>query len=375
MVDVGGVVRILYFSRDYTPHDYRFLSSLDRSGNEIDYLRLERGAYIRERRPIPTGVHVIPWRAGAGDFRWSHTPALLRALSNIIREVQPDLVHAGPVQSCAFLAALIGFQPLVTMSWGYDLFRDARAGLGRWAAQFTLRRTRVLLCDCETVAGIARNLGMPADRIVVFPWGVDLDLFLPGDNQELRLRLGWENAFVLLSTRSWEKIYGVDVVVDGFIQAAKQGANVRLLMLGDGSLGPKIRQMVSRAGMEDHVHFAGQVGYDDLPGYYRAADFYVSASHADGSSLSLLEAMACGLPVAVSDIASNREWVQPGVNGWWFTDGASEQLANVILQAVRDPMLRKEYGERARQITERRADWKINFQQLLQAYQLAQTSQ
>jgi glycosyltransferase involved in cell wall biosynthesis len=366
-------VRILYFSRDYTPHDYRFLHSLDQSGNEVVYLRLQRGAYHRERRPIPSGVRVVSCCGGRADFHWVQIPAALRAISGIIREAQPDLVHAGPVQSCAFLAALIGFQPLVTMSWGFDLFRNARAGFGRWVAQFTLRRTRVLLCDCETIAAIGRNLGMPADRIVIFPWGVDLDLFSPGDNQELRSELGWESAFVVLSSRSWERIYGVDLVVEGFVQAVKQEPKVRLLMLGDGSLGPKIRQMVSRAGLEDRVHFAGQVGYDDLPGYYRAADMYVSASHADGSSISLLEAMACGLPAAVSDIPGNREWVQHGVTGWWFGDEAAGELTEVILQAARDPLACKDYGEEGRQIAKNRADWKMNFQKLLQAYQLAQT--
>lgn len=364
-------MRILYFSRDYTPHDYRFLSSLAGSENEVFYLRLEHGPYAREQRPIPAGVKVISCDSRLGDLSQPRDLGILEALPDVYREVQPDIVHAGPVQACAYPAALAGLQPLVTMSWGYDLFRDARAGSDREKARFTLRRTRVLLCDCETVAEIARRLGMPADRIEVFPWGVDLDLFSPGKKGALRSKLGWENEVILLSTRSWEEGYGVDLLVEGFIHAVKQEGNLRLLMLGEGSLGPKIRQMVAAAGIEGHVHFGGQVGNEDLPEYYRTADIYISASHADGSSISLLEAMACGLPAAVSDIPSNREWVQPGVNGWWFKDGSREELVKVILQAVGDSSARKRYGEEARRIVERRADWKVNFQRLLQAYQLA----
>ena len=79
--------------------------------------------------------------------------------------------------------------------------------------------------------------------------------------------------------------------------------------------------MVRESGLEDKVHFAGQVDYVDLPKYYRVAHLYLSASIVDGSSVSLLEAMSCGIPALVSDIPGNREWVVPGRNGWLFPTG------------------------------------------------------
>ncbi len=66
-----------------------------------------------------------------------------------------------------------------------------------------------------------------------------------------------------------------------------------------------------------------------------AADLYMSASHTDGSSVSLMEAMACGLPCAVSSIAGNQEWVQTGEQGWVFPDGDAEKLAEIMLAASR----------------------------------------
>ena len=64
------------------------------------------------------------------------------------------------------------------------------------------------------------------------------------------------------------------------------------------------------------------------------ADLYISASHVDGSSVSLMEALACGLPCVVSDIPANKEWVTDGVNGWIFPDGDVDALAEIILKAV-----------------------------------------
>jgi glycosyltransferase involved in cell wall biosynthesis len=212
---------------------------------------------------------------------------------------------------------------------------------------------------------------MREERIVVFPWGVDLAHFSPGSGDGLRDRLGWKHAFVLLSTRAWEPGYGIEILMRGFLLAAKSNRDLRLLMLGDGSLRPKILRVLSGNGALGQVHLAGQVSSAQLPAYYAAADLYVSASRSDGSSVSLLEAMACGLPALVSDIPGNREWVSPGEEGWWFEDGDAADLAIGIERAYAARSSLASHGKRARATVEARADWKQNFPRLLDAYRLA----
>jgi glycosyltransferase involved in cell wall biosynthesis len=107
-----------------------------------------------------------------------------------------------------------------------------------------------------------------------------------------------------------------------------------------------------------------------LPDCYHTADIYISASHSDGSSVSLLEAMACGLPALVSDIPGNREWVKPGGNGWWFADGDADRLASALAQAATSSDLAA-LGSRGRSIAEQRADWSRNAKMIHQAYRLA----
>jgi glycosyltransferase involved in cell wall biosynthesis len=123
--------------------------------------------------------------------------------------------------------------------------------------------------------------------------------------------------------------------------------------------------------MIDRVHFPGQVRQAQLPQYYRAADLYVSASHSDGTSISLLEAMACGRPVLVSDIPGNREWVEPNVNGWLFPEGDVNALARAILHAVEARDRLSEMGKVARKLAQQRANWERNFPKLLEAYEIA----
>jgi glycosyltransferase involved in cell wall biosynthesis len=99
------------------------------------------------------------------------------------------------------------------------------------------------------------------------------------------------------------------------------------------------------------------------------ADLYISASHVDGSSVSLMEALACGLPCIVSDIPANKEWVKEGQNGWFFPDGDADALAIKILAAMEVRSSLPEVGREARRTAEEKANWPKNFEKLLTAYQ------
>ncbi len=253
---------------------------------------------------------------------------------------------------------------------GLGSFKDSeRNAWWRWATRYTLARTSVLVGDCKAVRDKAVSFGFPDERIVTFPWGVDLEQFCPGPG-ESRLR-GGEDTFVILSLRSWEPIYGVDVLVRAFIRAAREQPALRLLLLGSGSQAGLIRRMVNESGVGDQVISIGQVANRDLPTYYRACDLYVSASHSDGSSVSLMEALACGRPALVSDIPGNLEWIEPGVQGRLFPDGNEQALAEGMLKAYEQREKLKEMGQAARELAERRADWEKNFQELLRAYRMA----
>jgi glycosyltransferase involved in cell wall biosynthesis len=372
-------VKVLYFSRDYTPHDHRFLASLVESGQEVFYLRLERRSRQLEDRPVPPQVTQVPWSGGTGPFAWRRLVPTVLEVRHLLRTLEPDVVHAGPLQSCAFIAALAQAVPLVSMSWGSDILKDAYAS--RWmkrVTRFTLRRSDVLLGDCAAVRQAAEDFGFPGERVVLFPWGIDLQAFAPAPRAvqagaaDLCPRLGWQDCFVALSLRSWEPVYGVDVVVNAFARAVAEEPRLRLLLLGGGSLAGKIQALLNQRGLHDLVHLGGQVSQNELARYYHAADLYVSASHSDGSSVSLMEALGCGLPALVSDIPGNREWIAGEQAGWLFADGDAGELAAGMLRAARDPAALAGMRLEARALAERRANWPDNFQKLLAAYALAQ---
>jgi glycosyltransferase involved in cell wall biosynthesis len=102
--------------------------------------------------------------------------------------------------------------------------------------------------------------------------------------------------------------------------------------------------------------------------WLRASDLYVSNSFSDGASLSLLEAMSCGLPVVVSDVPALLEWVTDGVNGLVVPRGDSAALARAMVRLVEDDAARGRMGRENRAIAVQRADWAANFRRLEEIY-------
>ena len=376
-------MKILYFSRNYTPHDFRFLNSLSKTEHEIFYLKLEANQRQVEDRPVPENVQQILWAGGQREFHWRELPRLVLDFRRIVNRIKPDIVHAGPIQTCSFIAVLSGFRPILTKSWGYDLVKDAESSKWmQWVTRYTLKRSAFFTSDANVTRDKAVSFGLNPENIVVFPWGVNIERFHPvkaegrrmkaektKSKKKLSVSSKQSKEVTLFCSRTWEPIYGVDVLAKAFVKVAQHNPDVNLLLLGGGSQGARIRQILTNGGVMERVHFGGQVGQRDLPRWYHMADIYISPSHVDGSSVSLLEALACGMPCLVSDIAGNKEWVDEGVNGWLFRDGNADDLADKILLAIKSKRSWGRIGKSARKIAEERADWKSNFGKLLEAYE------
>ncbi len=361
-------MRILYFSFDYSPHDHRFLSALAETDHDVFYVRLQRGKRQVEDRPIPSKIEQVLWAGGQSEFRWRHLPRLTFDFRRLTRTFKPDLIHAGPIQTCAFIAVLSGFRPILTMSWGFDLMEDVhKSRWMEWITKYVLRNSQYFTSDAQVTQDKAVKYGMNPERTVVFPWGVNLRDFSP-DTDHWSLNA---DHFTLFCNRSWEPRYGVDVLAKAYVKVAAANPNVSLMLLGGGSQGAALRRILQNGGVLDRVHFGGQVSQTDLPRWYHMADLFISPSHIDGSSVSLMEALACGLPCLVSDIPANREWVTDGENGWLFRDGDADDLAAKILRILADRRSLPEIGRAARTTAEAKADWRKNAAKLLQAYDLA----
>jgi glycosyltransferase involved in cell wall biosynthesis len=371
-------MKVIYFSQSYTVHDYRFLEKLSHTHHQVWYLRYNTNPTVYEARRLPDGIQSVDWY-GNRVFRPGliGKTKLLLEYRSILKQIKPDLVHAGPVITCGFFTAITGFRPFLLMPWGSDiLLCPDQKRKWRWIAKYTISRSDMITCDAGTVRDkILQLVQYPTDKIVVFPWGIELSQFHPKDSSlQIRTHLNWpEDSPILISTRALEPVYGIEVFLQAIEIVIKKTQKVRVLMIGDGSLMDFARRFLSKHGIVQFVHLTGRVPNEFLVDYLNEADLYVTSSYSDGTSTALLEALACALPVIVSDIPSNREWVKPGINGWLVPPGDPVILAQTILEALEQKHVRMNIKTNNLSLAQERADWNRNFQLLMNMYDLLNT--
>ena len=190
------------------------------------------------------------------------------------------------------------------MYWGPDiLIQPDGSRTAGVLARFILNRAYKITCDCRLVSDkIIRLTGCSPEKIVVFPWGIDLGVFKPSNEPSpIRQVLGWDDNEILIMNRWFYPIYGVEYFIDALSVVVQKRPKTRDILIGEGDLETEFKKRVGELGLEEYVYFAGRVAEDQMTAYLNAADVYVTTSLSDGTSCSMLEAMACCLPVVVSD--------------------------------------------------------------------------
>ena len=362
-------IKILYFTLDFTTHDYRFLTALGELQNHtIYFLRLENKNNSYETRKFPNNVKIIKWRGEFEKYQKKYFFNYLIDLNKIIKNLNPDFIHAGPIHQVSFKIAILFFKPLISMSWGSDILLDTKKSfINKLKSQFVLKRSSLLVADCKTVIRQAKILGFRKE-FVIFPWGIDINRFRPQNNVNIKNILHWEKKFVILSTRSWEPLYGIHLLLKAFNDIIKTNLDIRLILIGSGSQKQQFEKYIKKNYLGDFIYIAGKINQKELPSYYNSANVYVSTSYSDGSSVSLLEALACECISLVSDIPSNREWIVNGNNGFLFKKGDYLDLKEKLLYIYERNNQLENVKKMARKKAVHSANWNKNKLKLQNIY-------
>ena len=321
-------MRCVYVTHGWGIHDERWFAALKNQGFSPTAIRM--GIDVTSTDQLPKAV---------SDAAPANAPVLAGPLNAIT-------VHVTDLPN-----------PIVGLSWGFDLHEMVDLA---WLTQLS-----GIIVDSEATAAFTRAAGMGEDRITFIPWGVDLQTFEPdGPKRDLQPWGVPAHARVLLSLRAHEEKYRVADIINAMPEILTHTPHAFLLVGNSGSQTPEMRQLSTQLGLDDHIAFIGRVDESALPELLRAADVYISASEVDGTSVTLLQAMACGTPVAVSDIPGNRPWVEADTSGHAFPVGHTARLADAVKKALnQDPRVRQE----ALQRVSTDADWSRNQKRLANA--------
>ncbi len=272
------------------------------------------------------------------------------------REFADFPILAGPLDTVTGHLRDFG-RRVVGLSWGFDIHRmDELAWLGDLGG---------VIVDSVATAELLREADVDPARITYLPWGVDLEAFPAAQPLVTRASLGIpDEAKVILSLRAHEQRYHVGDVINAFAEVAAVNPEAVLVVGSTGSLTEDLERQCTSPLIHDRVYFIGQRTESEVADLLVLADAYVSASEVDGTSVTLLQAMASGTPCVVSDIPGNRPWIHNGRTGWLFALRDSAHLARAIHQELASP---GSTAHEARIQVEAEADWLVNRNRLVTA--------
>ena len=294
-------------------------------------------------------VPFVPLRHVRRALSPVHDPLGLLELARLFRRLRPDIVHlnsskAGVLGRIAAAAARVPVRIFTAHGWAFKATSGAGARLYLWADRAVRPVTTTVICVSETElrAGLAARV-CTEGRSTVIPNAVEV-----GAAPQRQSRRPGPAEIVSVGRLAVPKDFSTLVAAVARLPA---GA-VRLRVLGDGPLRALLEAEIDELGLADVVELTGEV--PDVRPYLAEANVFVLSSRSEGMPLSVLEAMAAGLPVVASDVGGLAEVVIEGETGFLVPPGEPGSLADRLGRLVDDPELREALGQAGRRRAEER---------------------
>ena len=292
-----------------------------------------------------------------------HGLAVYRKLHRLFRTLAPAIVHTRNIAAMeAQLPAALARVPVrIHGEHGWDV-QDANGGKRSHHLQrrfFSPLVHRYVALSGEIRRYLEDRIAVPSDRIAQICNGVDTTRFVPRNRQAARSgpiaeRFAGDHLFVVGTAGRLAQVKHQRLLIEAFMRAHRLvtgrepglAGRMALVIAGDGPDRASIEQQVAASGIADRIWIAGE--RDDVPALLAGLDLFVLPSLAEGISNTILEAMACGVPVVATRVGGNAELVVEGSTGTLVPSDDADAMADAIVSHAIDRDRAKQQGDNAR---------------------------
>ncbi|RLB79057.1 MAG: hypothetical protein DRH24_13525 [Deltaproteobacteria bacterium] len=264
----------------------------------------------------------------------------------IIRRVRPDIVHTHNFLAHvnAAPAAKLLRKAVVHTKHGRAVTSISWAPfIRRWLYNLS---DKIVVVSKETGVSFREKTGVSERRIKVVYNGVDTSVFEGYSKGEAKKSLGIpEDTVVFGAVSRLDRVKDHITMVDAFADVLSKGKECLLMIVGDGPERENIERRVQELGISDHVRMVGFT--DEVPGHLAAMDLFLQPSREEGLSITILEAMASGVPVVATPVGGTPEMIEDGVTGRLVAIGDSRMLSSVMIEFLEEPQKFSLMAERA----------------------------
>jgi glycosyltransferase involved in cell wall biosynthesis len=287
------------------------------------------------------------------------------SLRKIIKNFSPDVIHCH-----GLLSPLSQMVLMLKGSCGCKVVGDVITGISPFASQLFPAFKRffnflilgkvdaLFACNRAVEKFLVEDLDISSLKVHLIPLGADVELFRPDrcQREETRKLLQFSSKdVVLIYTGKFLQSKRIHDLLKASKPVIDKNSNFKLLLIGDGpaSYGQRLQLLIGKLGIENNVLLMKTVHRTELPRFYNAADFAVWPG---SFSISIIEAMACGLPI----IIAKSDWTSHYLeykNGCSFKAGDINHLSSIMLRVSLDSSLRKSMGFGSRKMVEDKLNW------------------
>jgi len=364
-------LKICYLAKWNIIHTQRWLRYFVEKGH-IVHLISDDPCECKELKGVT--LHNLSFRGAYKIKKLSHalyTFICKMRLSRLLKSIKPDILHSHFAADDGWLGAMSGFHPFVLTVWGSDIYLlPKESKYMEQRVKFALKTADLITSDSEDLMKATIALGASSDSNHIVQWGVNFQQFNPQvDGANIRKKLDLKDSPVVLSARHFNRLYNIDTIIRTIPIVLREIPGAKFILKNYcGNEEKKMIGLVGQLGVEKAVRFIGKVDYEEVAGYYRASDIFISVPSSDSTSISMLEAMACGVPVIVSDLPAMREWIKDGENGYVVPPRDIASLANAIIRLLKDENTRKLFAQRNIEIVREKADYYKQMRRMEEIY-------
>lgn len=325
-------------------HTEYWLQVLSKRGHDVHFLPPDHSHARSAAFPDRVTVHRFSWGP-----HWRGINKLVQAceLRYRLRQIKPDVFHVHSVFAVSgwlefpWVFVMCTFHPLVLTPWGSDFFQASKTSqVARLFVRFAVRSADLITADAQSLLDVASEMGAPKERLHEIHFGVDTALFNPEvETAPIRAKLPLGSGPVVYSPRAFTPVYNQLNLVEAVPRILQVYPECQFLFKcradhHSQAYEAQVRQRIETLGITHAVHIIPPLPYEQLPALYALSDVVVSIPEFDGSSRSVLEAMACGAFPVVSDVPALHEWIRDGDNGLFVRSLKAEQIAEAVLLAL-----------------------------------------
>ncbi len=344
-------MRIAIFSETYLPdvngvatHVKILADGLQRLGHEV--LVVTADAKSRKNY-IEKGVLRCPAITAKKIYNYSLSSPVSLSRLRILKKFKPDIIHIhnefGIGLSGAFIAKLLRIPYVYTLHTVYDdyihyvakkLFVPIVTDASHVYFRLLGKKATAITGPSKKVDDFFKSCGVKTP-VSVIANSAELDIFEPHmiDKEKVekfRKDNGIKDTdFVGCFCGRLGQEKGIDTLLSYWEETVSEKDNLKLVIFGGGPEEENLKALAEKLGIEKEVIFTGKIPHVELPHYYAACNFYITASMTEMHSISMIEAMASGLPVLYINDESNKSQIDDGVNGFIYSD-ANEMHDKII---------------------------------------------